>query len=85
MKNPASEKPLLWTILQYCHAAEALPLPVSFIRTMNTGVKLIMQHHCDVWITFMQHIKAYKVRLCQVYAINDDTNLVTFDATYQSS
>ena len=85
MKNPANEKPLLWTILQYCHAAEAPPLPVPFIRTMKNGVKLIMQYHCDVWITFMQHIRAYKVYLCKIYAMNDGTKLVNFDAIYQNS
>ena len=39
-----------------CIVAEAPPLPVSFIRTMKNGVKLIMQHHCDVWITFITFI-----------------------------
>ena len=82
MKNSASEKPILWTILQYCHAAEAPPLPVPFICTMKNGVKLVMQYHCDMWITFMQHIRAYKVRLCQVCAMNDEIKLINFDMQY---
>ena len=80
MKNPVSvETPLLWTVLQYCHAAEAPPLPVLFILRMNNRVKPFLQHHCDVRITFMQHIRDYKVRLCQVYAMNDETKLNNFD------